>query len=490
MAEIKKVAQAKKNLDGLQFAYNMAAQQLGGLIKSGADPNSPEVQQARAARDASWQALMKAYGTYMGDGQQKPKKSKNKAQSQPQNAGAGAGAGGDQGNLIAELASPDPVVKRDAYYKLAIKLGPPDEWQNKQWLSPDAVKARELARQQQATQGTVNQVQQQAALHQQKVGDIQAQIDQLATKQNRTPDEDAKLKQLEATKKVLTGPDEAVQSRRALIDAGVEDVTKMNGGKPPTPEQYERILEAAGALHVAPSEGDVQWFYDEKTGQLVGGMNKKTGEYVKPPQELAGKGVTSKAPGGAGQGANAHPTVEKQYNADKSFAGTLYTWPDGRTAYVPAPGQSAAPPKQSYGSGGSAEEVDILKKSKDLRLAANEAKKFIANPTGPNAQALIYAYVKANVAGAGRLTQTEILMAARAGSYGTQIKNWADKAMTGHPDKEFMKEMADTIETAAKEAEKLAEQGRGNQAPPPPAGGSGDQATPTDAKDFIRKHGG
>ena len=84
MAEIKKVAQAKKNLDGLQFAYNMAAQQLGGLIKSGADPNSPEVQQARAARDASWQALMKAYGTYMGDGQQKPKKSKNKAQSQPQ----------------------------------------------------------------------------------------------------------------------------------------------------------------------------------------------------------------------------------------------------------------------------------------------------------------------------------------------------------------------------------------------------------------------
>ena len=37
--------------------------------------------------------------------------------------------------------------------------------------------------------------------------------------------------------------------------------------------------------------------------------------------------------------------------------------------------------------------------------------------------------------------------------------------MTGHPDKEFMKEMADTIETAAKEAEKLAEQGRGNQAP-------------------------
>ena len=130
----------------------------------------------------------------------------------------GAGAGGDQGNLIAELASPDPVVKREAYYKLAIKLGPPDEWQNKQWLSPDAVKARELARQQQATQGTVNQVQQQAALHQQKVGDIQAQIDQLATKQNRTPDEDAKLKQLEATKKVLTGPDEAVQSRRALID--------------------------------------------------------------------------------------------------------------------------------------------------------------------------------------------------------------------------------------------------------------------------------
>jgi hypothetical protein len=149
-----KFARTKRTMDGLKYAYDTAAQSLAGLTRAGADPK--EIEQAKAARDAAWAAYMKFYGqTVFGEDQ--GGKPKGKAQKKSSQTGGQAGAmseaitGGpapqeSQAQLMAELASPDPKVKAQAYYKMALKLGPPDEWQIKQWNSPDVVRQRELAK--------------------------------------------------------------------------------------------------------------------------------------------------------------------------------------------------------------------------------------------------------------------------------------------------------------------------------------------------------
>jgi hypothetical protein len=488
-AEIKKVAQAKKTIDGLQWQYNKAAEAAWAL-KDKPD-NDPEKMAAMNAATTAWQALSSAYDHYYEQGQGKKTKGGKAKKSQD---GVGAASGGSVGSPtgtgqmdLSWLVSNDPNDKVAGAISMYKKLGPPIAWQLRQYNSPDAVKARELARQQRETAATEAQVGQQEALHKKSLGDVQSQIDQLATKQGKTPEDEAKLKQLEATKKVLTGGTEEVNARRAVIDAAIEDVTKMNGGKPPTPDQMERILEAAGAIKAGPPEGTLVPFFSTDEHQFLGSLDQKTGKFVPPPPELAGKGVTKGNPPAPGVGAG-RMTKTPMYGPDKTLLGEWYTSGDGKQTWVPAPGQSATPPAKGYGSAGAPEEVDTLKKAKALRLVANDAKKFVAHPTATNAQSLLFAYVKGNIAGAGRLTQTEIIMAAKAGSYGTRIKNFIETAVTGHPDVAFMKEMADTIETEAKEAEKLAEAGRGTSG----SDNKSDDKTPpaTDAKSFIKKHSG
>jgi hypothetical protein len=135
-----KWAKTKRTMDGLQYSYQVAAQNLEGLTKAGADPK--EIEQAKSARDASWQALMGFYSqNVFGEDGKSKKKGKNKGKAQ---SGQGQTGEDSEANLMAELHSPDPAVKREAYFKLAQKLGPPDEWKLREWSSAQATQRREV----------------------------------------------------------------------------------------------------------------------------------------------------------------------------------------------------------------------------------------------------------------------------------------------------------------------------------------------------------
>jgi len=155
MALVKRVAQAKKQLDALQFSYNNDAQKVWALTTSGAKPE--EIKAALDAATESWNNYLNAYDKYVNEGEKKGK-GKKKAQGAG-GAGAGmpssmpspTGAGGQMD--LSWLQSQDPDEKAQGFLQMARKVGAPIAWQVRQYNSPDAVKQRELARQQQDLAG-------------------------------------------------------------------------------------------------------------------------------------------------------------------------------------------------------------------------------------------------------------------------------------------------------------------------------------------------
>ena len=137
--EQRKYAQTSRLLGGLQFNYQTSASNYINMLKNGADPNSSEVQQAKAARDAAWTAMMKMYGNYINPqtGKKEGKKSKS------------GGGGGDQSNPLEQIGSQNPQDKIRGVYAVGVKLGPPDEYIARQYSSPEYRKQLEMQRRQQ-----------------------------------------------------------------------------------------------------------------------------------------------------------------------------------------------------------------------------------------------------------------------------------------------------------------------------------------------------
>jgi hypothetical protein len=132
--QAKMAMNVKRVADGLHAAYEMAAKNYYQLFKSridqGKSPNdtdfmTPELQQAAAAKDASWAAMMKYISTQvMGPaGQKKGKK------------GGGAQNGQQQQNPLAGLQSQDPVERAQAWLAIAMKVGPDVDIQTKELAS-------------------------------------------------------------------------------------------------------------------------------------------------------------------------------------------------------------------------------------------------------------------------------------------------------------------------------------------------------------------
>lgn len=69
---------------------------------------------------------------------------------------------------------------------------------------------------------------------------------------------------------------------------------------------------------------------------------------------------------------------------------------------------------------------------------------------------LIFAWVRSNIQGAGRLTNTEIQQAATAGSYGTRIKSAFDQASSGRIAPELEQQFLSDIKRSADTAQKTA----------------------------------
>jgi hypothetical protein len=150
-AEIVKTARMKRTLDGLQFAYNNAAEKYADMKRRGV--GGAELDQAKAAVDASWAAMMQFYGKYFDQGGQ-PKGKKKKSQSSSTSSVGGGpssidlGGGGQIPNPVAGLMSQDPQEKAQTFYNLAKRVGPPVYYQTSQYDTPEYKQQMELNRKQ------------------------------------------------------------------------------------------------------------------------------------------------------------------------------------------------------------------------------------------------------------------------------------------------------------------------------------------------------
>jgi hypothetical protein len=104
------------------------------------DPGVQQAMQLKSARDASWQQMMKMYGNYiMGTSEGKGKKK----------SGGGKGKSGGKSsdepeNPVALLQSNDPHDKAKGWFMLAVKAGPPDDYQVRQLLSSESQQLQKL----------------------------------------------------------------------------------------------------------------------------------------------------------------------------------------------------------------------------------------------------------------------------------------------------------------------------------------------------------
>jgi hypothetical protein len=121
-AQMIQAAKLYKQSSGLQKNLDMASQQYYNLAKSGKDPNSPEMQDAKTQVDAAWQANMDFMKQHVA-GQQLDKKT---GQLKPQ-----------QGSILERIfKSDDPAAQSLAVYQGAQALGPPVYHQAAPFLTP------------------------------------------------------------------------------------------------------------------------------------------------------------------------------------------------------------------------------------------------------------------------------------------------------------------------------------------------------------------
>ena len=100
---------------------------------------------------------------------------------------------------------------------------------------------------------------------------------------------------------------------------------------------------------------------------------------------------------------------------------------------------------------------DLEKKADALESSAQIAEARAADPTHPPIAdtGLVIEWAKTQIAGAGRLNNTELEQAIKSGSMGTRVKNAFDKATSGNLDGDFRKQMVGDIRLSANVAKKI-----------------------------------
>lgn len=217
-------------------------------------------------------------------------------------------------------------------------------------------------------------------------------------------------------------------------------------GDEPTAEQIEAGTRAHQAMMNGVKIGEHQQlvFDDQGVPHVVNLHSESKTDFSAPP-------VSSKAPSlSANPGARAPGTK-----------------PAGAPSKT-APTSSQAPNSTAWTKGSPLVKSDkaqydtVAKDANAKKQQFINAQKGLQNPTASSDQELIYSWVRSNIQGAGRLTNTEIQNAARIGSYGLQIKNHMEQALTGRlaPEAEQMlfADIKRSYETSQKEADDLRKQ--------------------------------
>lgn len=131
-------------------------------------------------------------------------------------------------------------------------------------------------------------------------------------------------------------------------------------------------------------------------------------------------------------------------------------------------------PSSSVGTpipfGGKPNELTKSDTAQYTKLAedANDKQKVLQNAQGafadPNRRTsldLTMAWVRSNVQGAGRMTNTEIQQAASMGSWGDKVKSWISQAQTGRLAPAVEQQMMSDIQRSARTAQSSADTARG-----------------------------
>lgn len=137
-----------------------------------------------------------------------------------------------------------------------------------------------------------------------------------------------------------------------------------------------------------------------------------------------------------------------------------------------------------------AQYTKVAEDANNKEEAFKSAQKALAAGSTPSSdQELIYAWVRSNVQGAGRMTQAEFRQAASVGSLDQRAQNWYNKTLTGKltPEIEQMmfadiKRSYETSQQEADELRKRLEKPGSTDAPPPTAQSRAIVVTPGDMK--------
>lgn len=125
-----------------------------------------------------------------------------------------------------------------------------------------------------------------------------------------------------------------------------------------------------------------------------------------------------------------------------------------RTPTAPAPAATPGAPAgdRILGHKGTTDETTAKKNADTLELAARQSLERMKNVTSIGDTGIVFNWVRAQVAGAGRMTNTEIQQAIQSGSMETKFKNAYDRAATGKLDDQFRREMVNDTLMLARQA--------------------------------------
>ncbi|HXN71565.1 MAG TPA: hypothetical protein VN861_03315 [Candidatus Acidoferrales bacterium] len=150
-----KAQKQQRMAQGLNYNYQTARNNYLGMLKSGADPNSKQVQEAKNAADAAWEIQQQFYQNMFG--QDQGKKGKSKKSSSNSSSQSGSDPQSQQPNPMAMWASGDPVQRLQAAMIIRQKAGPDYQGEAAQYTSPQYRRQIELMRGEQRVEGDIQQ---------------------------------------------------------------------------------------------------------------------------------------------------------------------------------------------------------------------------------------------------------------------------------------------------------------------------------------------
>jgi hypothetical protein len=448
---------------GLNYNYQTARNNYLGMLKSGMDPNSKEVQEAKSAADAAWQVQQQFYQNLFGQQDGKGKgKSKSKQSSQ-----SGSQGGADAQNPLAMWASNDPLQKLQAAVMIRQKIGPDYTGEAAMYTSPEYQRQLKLMRGDQALAEGLTQDKldlrnlEMADVSQMTLEQKSAHEQKIAALRDRIGEAVSGYSQKQKIFDTRIGPDNHKYERYQSADGKVSDWVDTGEvrapasqiAKPGSEQEYiERVAREAGIPEKELSAESLQQLRQSwvSSGQM-GRVSEQN--YIYTDKETGKVHVVklqrTTAPQKTGTPV-VHPSGTASTSSSTSGAGSAKP-----PAVATVPSHATASTPTAAGAGVSSDRVightlsqpkakaqattnDSYKKMKPLfglldaqEQYMNEVKSDPSKATPRQDLSLVVAAVRSMNPGSVRLPQKELELEMKAGSLGDQARRWYEKAATG-----------------------------------------------------------